>query len=160
MAMRLPNGPANNPASWMVAGQFHATPDADDVQGSPVLAQQFSGDTFEIITRTHADDPGTANPSGTSRYSTTWLGSDWVNLVYRVQFTRGTSTSELQVWMDGVEIVNLTGIAIGYNDAEGPYFKYGIYRSAAAETTVIDYANVEVSTSSLLDRVANPLPTP
>jgi hypothetical protein len=49
-------------------------------------------------------------------------------------------------------------IPIGYNDAVGPSWKFGVYKSANAKTLAVQYRNVEHGTSSLFDRIANPLP--
>jgi len=40
----------------------------------------------------------------------------------------------------------------------GPYWKFGIYRSAVSPTLSVEYANMEVEyNSSLFSRVAQPL---
>jgi hypothetical protein len=42
---------------------------------------------------------------------------------------------------NGVEAVN-TAIPMGYNQTNGPYFKFGAYRYLWDTTTIIEYANV------------------
>jgi hypothetical protein len=67
---------------------------------------------------------------------------------------------ELFTWFDGKQIVSAPHIALGYAGTLPSAFKYGIYRPASPQTTIVDYANVEFSDSSLAARIAHPLPTP
>ena len=51
-----------------------------------------------------------------------------INLQYR-------TTGYLQVWRNGREVVNQTGIATAYNDKKGPYIKMGAYVNKPFKST-------------------------
>jgi hypothetical protein len=54
-------------------------------------------------------------------------------------------------------MLNLTGISMGYNDPIGPYWQFGVYRSSSPEDLSVEYRNIEVSNSSLANRIKLPL---
>lgn len=149
-------------APWTVIGQFRATDDGGDYGfRSPVFAQELTpGGGFRIVTRS---DPAATSVEGGQSFAVRYTDASlpfgqWLRFVYRVRFAR-TGNGELQAWRDGVEIIPTASIPIGYNDVNGPQWKYGLYRAAGSSDTVVgEYANVEVGTSSLLGRVTNPLP--
>jgi hypothetical protein len=127
MAMRIPNG-SGLPSVWMVIGQFHSTnsPDPGDLTGglSPPWAQQLRPDgDLEVVTRANASSPVLSNPGSVQRYRTAFPRDQWVRLVHRLQFAR-TGNGYMQMWKNGVEVVN-TAIPMGYNQTNGPYFKFG-----------------------------------
>lgn len=146
-------------SAWNVLGQFHATEDGHDVAASPVFAQELSADgTLYVKTRASEADPLLSNPSAVVRYSEPDFALDvWHRFIYRLQFAR-TGDGYIEAWKNGAQIIEGQAIPLGYNDVVGPYFKFGIYREAAAQTMVAEYASVEVSTSSLADRITDPLP--
>ena len=50
----------------------------------------------------------------------------------------------LQSWIDGVNVVNYVG-AIGYVDALGPYWKFGVYSDPLSFIRVARFRDVEIS---------------
>lgn len=144
---------------WMVLAQFRATDDAGDYPSrSPVWAQQFSGSTFVITTRSDPSPSSAGNLPQVDRYTDPDFETGvWHHFVYRLRFSQ-TGLGELQAWIDGTEVIPTLAIPMGYNDTTGPFLKYGIYRSPASETVVAEFANVEIGSSSLLSRVIDPLP--
>jgi hypothetical protein len=80
----------------------------------------------------------------------------WYRFVGRIVFG-WNNNGACEVWMDGVKVVNLPTTNIGYNDLIGPYWKFGVYRAAVADTLVVEYANMEIGATSLLSRVTSPL---
>lgn len=163
LAMRLPSGsyvpPPGSPV-WMIAGQFHSTYNTGDNKGlSPPWAQQlWPGDWVAIYTRSAPVSPVVTNPAPVETRMFQLTRDTWAHLVYRLQFNQ-TGGGLMDVYKDGAQIYSGTP-AIGYNQPVGPYLQYGVYRAAALGTTVLEYANVEVGTSSLSSRIANPLPIP
>lgn len=146
-------------SDWMLNAQFRATDDAGDYTArSPVFAQQFAGSTLVVTTRSDPNASSTGNLTQVDRYTAPNFPLNvWHRFVYRLRFSQ-TGNGELQGWIDGAAVIPTTVIPLGYNDTLGPFLKYGIYRNPAPETVVAEFANVEIGTSSLLSRVASPLP--
>jgi hypothetical protein len=83
----------------------------------------------------------------------------WQNIVVRIKFDPN-GQGRLTFWLNGSQKYDSGPIPLGYNDTQGPYFKYGLYRGASDLTTVGQFANVEVGTASLSGRITNPKPLP
>lgn len=145
-------------ADWCVLGQAHRTFDAADVVTSPPLAFNLVGTDLTCETRSDPADPSVSQPDPVIRYTLTNLArGQWHNFVHRMTFAR-TGNGYLKSWHNGT-LMHDAAIPLGMNDAGGPYWKWGIYRDAAAETLAVRYANVEgFQTASLAARVTDPLP--
>lgn len=158
-AMRV-SGKVGNDGKWLVIGQWHGVPDPGDVDMSPVLAQSFTDGIFKISTRFDNNRVQVAGRSGNPRTvyeDRRFPWNSWVNFVYHVQFDPA-GKGLLQVWRDGKPIVNLRNVPIGYNDTRGPRYQFGIYRQADSNGDfAVEFANHEFSSSSLIDRVAQPV---
>jgi hypothetical protein len=141
--------------------------------GDGTLINQFvpAGGTNDLCFRIHSGSPeelvisSRSNPlSQVVFYTGPGLERDvWEHFVVKVRFVQD-NTGTLDVWRNGVHIVNLTGLVIGNPQGApgptGPYLKYGLYRNASTEHTMIDYANLELGTTDLSARIASPLATP
>ncbi|MCB5173882.1 heparin lyase I family protein [Microvirga lenta] len=151
----LPGEPVTS--RWCVIGQMHATTQAGDRGSSPPFALQLlPGDVFMISTRYVAAARHTVNPDETIRYSGAIERDRWYRHVFRLRFGyKGDAI--LQWWRDGVLMLDLTDFSMGYNDPEGPYWQFGIYRNTSPEDLTIEYRDVEVSQTSLAHRIAPPL---
>jgi hypothetical protein len=154
---------APNRARWTALGQFHASPDEGDRNASPPFSLELVGErTLHAMTRTTRDSPLVKNPSPIRRYGITDLARGrWYHHAFAITFDP-FGAGALRAWIDGREVANYHDIAIGYPNREGPYWKFGIYREATAETLAVRYANMEVSADceAILKRVAAPLPVP
>ena len=151
-------------SNFLVIGQFHNTPDAGEYSPSPPFEVNISSATqaLEIRTRGSAENPLTSNPVATIHYiDPDFSRGKWYDFVVRFRSSYA-GNGQLQVWRDGLQIINASGLVNGYNDAVGPYLKFGAYRGPTAngETFAVQYANVEVGLSSLLSRVSRPLYRP
>jgi len=156
--MNIHGGPAST-ARFCLLGQFHHSNDPWDIGGSPPFAINLypQTNTLRFIKRYTADRK-TTTTIDTVMYETPPIRRDrWMHIVGHIVFGwNGDGTVEL--WLDGRKIVDLPHTSIGYNDMVGPYWKFGIYRGQAPETLVVEYANMELGSASLLDRVGHPLP--
>lgn len=153
-AMRLEPG-SDTGHTWMVVGQIHAI---DTLSGAnPWWACELTGDVYKITSRFSTTPAGGGFSSGTqtNHYSTTLTRGKWYRIVHRIK-AGADGTGILQSWINGAQVVNLSPTAIGYSADTAPYFKLGIYRSAYTGTCAISYANVEISSSTLLARVTAP----
>ena len=131
-------------AVFSILGQFHSSPDLGDAPGlSPVFAVNLVREgVLRFVSRSSAEPRQQFNPPATVLGEVRGIGREqWRHLV-------------------GRKVIDRSPISIGYNDRRGPYWKYGIYRSAAPETLVVEYANMEIGADSLAGRIGRPLPTP
>ncbi|GGB97703.1 phage head spike fiber domain-containing protein [Dyadobacter sediminis] len=146
-----------DPSDFCYLGQFHASEDEGDISSPPVLGFRLEGlDTFKIFTCSTTVTPHTVSPKAFLRASSQFTRGIWHKNVMRIRFS--PTDGQFQWWKDGVELVNVSGIGIGYPDAIGPYWKFGIYRSPMPQTVAVEYANMEVqSNTSLESRITDPL---
>jgi hypothetical protein len=148
--------------SYWVISQMKGVEEAGEPSSSPFLGIYIDASGYlKFTTRTTSQAIHTVNPSPTDRY--VWTGltpGQWAQIVFRCKYG-WSNDAELQIWINGTEVLNLTGVSIGYNDATGPYWKFGSYSGAAmlagASPLIVQHANMEVSTTSLLSRVTTPL---
>lgn len=145
-------GAAGSPDAYI--GQLHQTAEAGYTALDPPLAFHLVGTTLKIDTRTDNGTPPAGNPSAVTRYSFTPTRGRWYNVVFKIKIDPA-GTGLLSVWIDGTQVVNLTGIATGYN-AVGNYWKEGVYRNAESVTFAIRFANVEFGTTDLTARITAP----
>ena len=153
-AMRV--GAGDPVTDWNLLGQFHHTPDDGEAGISPPFAITLTpGEKLKFIRRYNAlalDSQPMVSSMHTSRIER----DRWYRIVGMVKFG-WDGNGCVRVWLDGKKIIGLGSTDIGYNDAQGPYWKFGIYRRKVPETLVVEYANFELGASSLLHRVARPL---
>jgi hypothetical protein len=136
---RVEPGPPNASA-WVNIGQIHATEDAQDAKGlGPLFAVQLAGERMRLVARTDAQRVSVARPRDL------WLYRDDADLVrgrwYRMDINLRIAPlggGRLTVRRDGRELVSYTG-PLGYNDALGPYWKLGIYRSTSPEPLAVEF---------------------
>lgn len=154
---------------FRIIQQWRYSPNAGESTSlSPDVAVVLRDDlTLQFITRTGPvsqtttpatdNNPlSTATPATVIRWTKTNLTvGAWHFMVYRVRFSE--TDGFLEAYLDGTQMFNAAA-AIGYTRDVGPDFRMGIYRHAhATETTIVEHANLEISTSSLSARVTKPL---
>lgn len=145
----------------LVIGQFHATEDAGDYSGFPAFELNLHQDGLYIYTASvAAASQATSYPRVERAAAIPFPLNTFHNFVIRIKFNF-SGAAELQVWMNGVSVVNISGVSIGMNDTQGPYWKHGLYwRPETAEQTVVSYMdNFEIGTTDLSARIATPLAT-
>jgi hypothetical protein len=152
-----------NSADFVIANQWHAAQDTGDASLSPPLSFAFAGNSFRIATLwdDQAVQTNSTNTHFQGRYyDNSFPLNTWINWVVAATFDfNNPGNGTLEVWRDGTKVINLSGISMGYNDSRGPRLQFGLYRSAGYQGTLaIEYANMEVSYASLLDRVTIPRP--
>lgn len=135
---------------WQNIGQLHGGLDA-----SPIFTVQYrNNNTLEIFRR--------SGSSGAQVRTDWFIDNSFTQevthrIVARIRPDPTGVNSLLQVWYDGVQVINDTG-ALGYTDGSTCYFKWGIYRQTDPMPLVVEYDNMEVGTDNLFARVASPLP--
>lgn len=71
----------------------------------------------------------------------------WVDYVVHVKWSPNGNSGQLQVWQDGVQIMNEQNINIGYSQINKPYWKCGLYCWMGKDTyaeKVIYYDEVRI----------------
>jgi hypothetical protein len=158
-AIKIAPGSALNllPVEWCLLGQVHATEDSGDISTGPVLGFRLEGlDTITAYTAGSVENPMKTAPKYIYRGGSKFARGVWHKVVVRMRFS--PTNGQLQWWQNGRELLNVSGIGMGYADKLGPYWKFGIYRSAMGIPLTVEYANMEVEyNTSLLSRVTQPL---
>ena len=70
----------------------------------------------------------------------------WIDWVVHIKYSH-TNTGILEVWMDGVKVIDRQNMPNSYNDKKYPFFKFGVYRwewGTSASQRVIYYDEVRV----------------
>ncbi len=153
---------APDSANWVVLGDWHVRPDPEDSpkMSSPWQLELRKGDILVFDIRVSDQKPVRTNAPEWHIYTSPApvTRGVWHSIVSLADFDwRPKGNGGVAVWLDGKEIVNYHG-PFGYNTTEPPYFKFGIYRSAASEPLAVDYANIETSRSTLASRIHAPPP--
>jgi hypothetical protein len=133
---------ATNTASWLLLGQFHQDP----ADGPVPFAVEMVGERMRITVR--YQEPGQSGTTTKAVYTDPnpiQRGHSY-DMNIQVKFDNN-GNGYLDVWRDGVQIVDYNG-SIGYGSGQTYYWKEGIYRSPAAETMTVDYANLHITTGS------------
>jgi hypothetical protein len=147
-----PGGGQGGPGAWLTLGQIHGKGNASAVP----WGLSGKGEKFRITTQT-----------GAQVEKVHWTSPKIVRdkiyrIVGRINISGNRAVdSSLDVWVDGVQVVNFVG-KIGDVDPKY-YFKFGCYRGWENEglpTMAFQYANVVQGTASLLSRVTSPPPWP
>ncbi len=125
--------------------QVHNVNDPQDGSLGPVFALQLDKDIMRVVAR--AD----ANRITKDRVEDRWLYQDshpvqrdhWYKIQIDVKIDP-SGNGFLTVARDGRELVKYRG-PLGYNDAQPPYAKLGIYRDTSADTQVRGFRKLSIA---------------
>lgn len=154
---------APSTAQWVVLGDWHVLPDPEDTAvslSSPWQLELRSGDSLVFDVRQSAEKPIRATPWENRLWTSPApiARGVWHSLVSVAVFDwRPDGGGMVKLWLDGQKVVDRTG-PLGYDMVRPDYFKFGIYRAAATDTLAVDYANVELTRTSLEARIMTPPP--
>lgn len=120
-----------------VFGQWNASPDnaaEEALERSPPLSQRFINGKFRI---TLYKEPllKTFPAAGKKVIFETkdFALGRWHDFVYQIKWSH--KNGFVNAWRNGEKFLSYEG-PIGYDDKEGPYFKFGLYRDDVPETYV------------------------
>lgn len=135
------------PPSWGFVAQWHAL----NTNRSPVLYFDCGNNAFRIATRSDTDGANVEMLRYTSA-----LPTGPVNIVAR--FVVGAAGA-LQVWRDGVEIINIS-CPIGYYNDVGDlcYLQWGNYHQTGAPISAVTTSNMRWGLTNLSSKILNPDP--
>ena len=122
-----------------VIAQWHAAEDPGEAiaSRSPVLAHRYDGRSLIIDIRYSEARIQRAN-DGISKVlfeQKYFARGVWHDFVYRTRWSY-KSDGIVQCWLDGQRVINYLG-PVGYNDANGPYFKFGLYHHRGNRPLII-----------------------
>ena len=127
---------------YIIAGQWHATEDPGDRPTSPPFSMEIWGSDLVAKTRSITERIYTGSPKTVERFRMKNITSGrWYKIAYDIRFS--DATGKLVLWINRKQVY-AGAIPIGFNDARGPYFKFGIYRNEAAERVVIRYRALSI----------------
>jgi hypothetical protein len=137
----------------LVIGQWHGQRDTrfDEHPRSPLLVQRYRDGRFYIQVRWSAilvqttETVDLPNAKRTLYEDRAFPRDRWVDFVYHVKWSF-LDDGFVRVWRDGIQIVHYDG-PVGYNDREGPYFRFGLYRDDFDSTDVMYWDEYRRGTS-------------
>lgn len=146
--LKVEPGPPST-SDWVNLGQLHNTPDRGEASASPPWVQGFGrGDAFRVFVRHTAQDPLRDNPSPIVLFEDhAFQRGRPYRFVYHLVLAP-TGAGRAEMWRDGRKVADYHG-PLAYPDKSGPYFKFGIYRSPAAETMVAHYSDVSLGSEPI-----------
>jgi hypothetical protein len=121
-----------------VLAQWHDQAKLGDPSGKPPLALRYRGGRL-AVTGAYGK---VASPDPERRYEFAAVPDFprgvWHDFVFRVLWSRH-GTSEVSAWLDHAPLVEWSGPLAYENEAEGPYFKFGVYCSAPIDRPCVAY---------------------
>ena len=121
-----------------VLAQWHDQAKLGDPSGKPPIAIRFRDGTLRI-TGAYGKF---ASPDPDIRYEFASLpdfpAGVWHDFVFRVFWSRH-GASEIEAWLNGAPILDWRGPLAYENEAEGPYFKLGVYWAPPGPDPVVVY---------------------
>lgn len=147
-------GDPGSPAAWFVVGQWHGDGNEQPVPAELNIATTGNATTSsEHLNYSIQTDPGQTWKSlwtDTNAFVRGKVYDVVVNLVIA-----GKPTDFVNVWVNGVKVVNYTGVIGSATADPNYYFKFGIYRGWQGDglpPVAAQYANVVQGTASLMSR--------
>ena len=127
----MPSSSMENDSQTVIISQWHGVPDEGGAHTVPVVAVSVEpGNKLQLVYRASNKSITTFLQHPTSQ-KVLDLGKarfdQWVDYVVHVNWDPIGTTGQLQLWQNGVLIVNEKGIAIGYPEQHKPYWKCGLY---------------------------------
>jgi hypothetical protein len=156
--------PARNPHSFEIMSQFQQTPEVCDTAGHPpTVSLAYRGGMFSLGSHTTTSVCDTVQPDNVVLWSGPWFPPDtWERIVLRARMGVGGSVS---LWLNGALVFDSPPVDLGYplagaDPRKFPHLSHGIYRNGRPETTVFEFANLQVGAEDLAGRVTDPPPLP
>lgn len=125
--------------NWEIFTQWHGRPDQylNEIWRSPILAMRYGNNGIYFTIRYSAEKVQYEN-DGTRleivRIENFQKGV-WHDFVVHLRWSY-RNDGQVEIWHNGARIKNYQG-PVGYNDEDGVYWKFGIYRAEHPSTDVI-----------------------
>ncbi len=147
-------------SNWFITGQIQRSYAPASGNGSPPFL--IGGKIGEFRQIGIVDDGDSASVTG---YTWPIIRGAWENFVLDLIMDPTGATGKVDIWKNGVQIVNFsgkTGIAPAAGGLNNYYWKFGLYRSQAPEYEAVRYANMTFTNdgTSLASKIAAPDPIP
>jgi hypothetical protein len=149
-SLKVESQPLLHEHERVVISQFHGH------DGSPAMSLRLNHGKLGIQSLSNTSiDPATRRALKTDHLDTTIEFDRWHAIVIRANF--GTrQNARLQVWLDGELLLDRDNFEMGYTTGTQVYWKFGVYRNTHPGVHALQFANMEISQSSLLERVKDP----
>ncbi|CAN5613879.1 hypothetical protein BH09BAC4_BH09BAC4_20850 [soil metagenome] len=127
----MPSSSMENDSQTVIISQWHGFPDEGGAHTVPAMALSIEpGNKVQLVYRA-SNKPITTFLQHPTSQKVVDLGKaqfdQWVDYVVHVNWDPLGITGQLQLWQNGVLLVNETGISIGYAEQHKPYWKCGLY---------------------------------
>ncbi|WP_461115515.1 polysaccharide lyase [Spirosoma jeollabukense] len=127
----MPSSSMENDSQTVIISQWHGFPDEGGAHTVPAMAISVEpANTLQLVYRA-SNKPITTFLQHPTSQKVLNLGKarfdQWVDYVVHVNWDPMGTTGQLQLWQNGILIVNETGITIGYSEQHKPYWKCGLY---------------------------------
>ncbi|QIP16694.1 hypothetical protein G8759_30655 [Spirosoma aureum] len=126
----MPSSSMANEDQTVIVSQWHGHPDAGFEDSIPPLCIEIKSNDMQLV-YSASNKPiikPLQSPTSMKRID---LGAAifdrWVDYVVHVKWDPIGKTGQLQVWQDGVLLVNEQAISIGYIQNHKPFWKIGLY---------------------------------
>lgn len=138
----IPSGVPANTASWMSILQYHSGIN----RSGPFDMGPRGSDVLKAVVRNSAGETVYNLTSGNMQRD------HWYDLKVDIKFDPSTAaTGYCHVWLDGVLVLDLNNIRIGYTDQTTTHNNLGCYRNSppgTGETWVIKWKDIDVTFSA------------
>lgn len=132
---------------WMSFIQVHQTSDAGEFNGSPPLTILLRSDDHLVVTTRSDANAATTSTSliAVDRVDVEFSKDIWHTIEVEVKFDKGEGGGYLSFTLDDITLFAET-IPIGFNDTQGPYFKFGPYRNQSPGQTIVEFDAMPITT--------------
>jgi hypothetical protein len=120
-------------AHQAVVGQWHEQPDfhlGENWRSPPIMRKIQNGKNWINIMWAAAAVNTNASKDGEATLDLGAINTDqWVDWVWHIKYGYD-NTGILEVWKNGVKVVDRVNLPNSFNDVNVPYFKIGVYEGA------------------------------
>lgn len=125
-----------------IIGQVHNSAEQGERPLPPIMAMELDRGVQRIVTRSVAEKYATAMPPRMIRWTAPATLGVWVHWEWDI--TPDPVRGHLRIRRDGVVLVD-QDMPLGYRDARGPYWQFGIYRPRDTSVVRVAYGGVRIA---------------
>jgi hypothetical protein len=126
-SMLIPADFPHAAVTQVIIGEWHDVADQGEISRSPVLAQRYEYSVFRVQLY-YSSQEIQRSDSGIRKViydDYHFKKGVWHDFIYHIKWSY-ESDGFVEMWLDGKKLTDYKG-PVGYNDNQGPYFKYGLY---------------------------------
>jgi Polysaccharide lyase len=134
LSVFLPSNYVTSPV-WEIVFQWHGVAGDPNMILNPPISMHTEDGVWRLSTIGNSANPPDRNYESLEKFPLGSYSSDlgrWTDWVFRIRWdyrkVGSGNDGLLQVWKNGVQVVNQSPIQLGFDDGTGPYFKMGLYK--------------------------------